>query len=794
MGNSRSLLDFLTRLAGTVDPAIPDTQLLELFHRTRDDAAFAALVRRHGALVLGVCRRVLRDEQDAEDAFQATFLTLARKGTSVRLQTSLSCWLYKVAYRLALRLKTRTARERSTPEPPENRTDQNRSVDPEGDLTWQEIRAVLDDELQHLPEAYRAPLVLCYLAGKTLDEAAEQLGWTTGSVKGRLERGRRMLRERLGRRGLTFPAALMALGLAQATDAAICPDLVAVIVKGAVGLALGAEVPEVPAKVMELVKFGVSAASMNARGVLAICFSAIAAVGLCVGLFLTSGSEPDPPPPPPKLRAALAVEDTSRAVAFRDVAPFCGLEAIAEETARTNRKWQLESLHMVDLDGDGHLDVFLSGYGKGQSVVALNDGKGHFRRAPGVDLGDRGIQLVCDLNGSGRPDFTTLTPGGTTEWWANRSRPGHLQFEQMKISRGGDTGRRQAIIDINRDGRVDWVRGTRNEIVAELGDDEGRFGMAAILLKAGELFSNYELLCLPVDINDDGYIDFLVETGHGANGMKTGNSRIYLNDGKMVFRDATTECGLPAGVNVAIKGAGDVNQDGYPDLLVFEEKKPEVYLNDGKGKFTKLHGAITGMERAVKPQYVSWGIAVITDIDNDGVPDLIWNGQYFLWVLRGMGGGTFKYVNPEWGIKDLAASRVDGGLCFGDLDGDGRLDIIGYTSWADQRKFAAYRNELPMRNWLRVRPIGLPGNRGAAGSKIRLYSPGTNRLLWYEQVATYDSQSAQSYYSYAETERHYGLGDRRAADVEVEFYPSGKKVRIANVPANGVVRVSEGAP
>jgi hypothetical protein len=441
--------------------------------------------------------------------------------------------------------------------------------------------------------------------------------------------------------------------------------------------------------------------------------------------------------------------------------------------------------------------VFLSGYGSGRSVAALNDGKGHFRKAPlapGDDLADRGIQLVCDLRGSGRPDFTTLTPGGMTEWWINHSTPGELRFERTKIVRGGDTARRQAMIDINRDGRVDWVRGAKDQIIAELANDQGLFDGTTARFPVGEIYSEFELLCLPVDINGDGFIDFLVETGHFSNRKNTGNSRIYLNDGKMGFRDATAECGLPVGVNVAIKGVGDLNQDGFPDLIVFEDKKPEIYLNDGKGKFTKLPGALAGMEQAVKPTSVSWGLAIVTDIDNDGIPDILWNGKNFLWVLHGTGGGKFEYMNSEWGIKDLAASMVDGGLCFGDLDGDGQLDIIGYTSWEGPRKFAVYRNELPKRNWVRVRPIGLAGNRGAAGSKIRLYAPGTNQLLWYEQVTIYDSQSAQNYYSYAETERHYGLGDRKTVDVEVEFYPSEKKVRIANVPANGVVRVSEESP
>src|SRR5262249_15714280 len=153
------------------------------------------------------------------------------------------------------------------------------------------------------------------------------------------------------------------------------------------------------------------------------------------------------------------------------------------------------------------------------------------------------------------------------------------------------------------------------------------------------------------------------------------------------------------GTNLAIKGVADVNQDGFPDLIVLEDMRPEIYLNDGKGKFTRKADAITGMEKATQPSMASWGMAVMTDFDNDGVPDLLWNGKHFVWVLRGLGDGSFHYMNREWGIKDLASAAVDDGLCFGDLDADGRLDIIGYTSNGTGRRFAVYRNELPRRNW-----------------------------------------------------------------------------------------------
>src|SRR5262249_47326779 len=139
------------------------------------------------------------------------------------------------------------------------------------------------------------------------------------------------------------------------------------------------------------------------------------------------------------------------------------------------------------------------------------------------------------------------------------------------------------------------------------------------------------------------------------------------------------------------------------------------------------------------------------------------------------------------------AASVDDGLCFGDINGDGALDLVGYTSTGNQRRVAVYRNDLPKQHWLRVRPIGRPGNRGAAGAKIRLTAPTTGELLAYEQVAIYDSQAAASYYSHAVTERHFGLGQRQEVDVSVEFYPSGQRVQQKGVRADTTVEIVEPA-
>ncbi len=364
-----------------------------------------------------------------------------------------------------------------------------------------------------------------------------------------------------------------------------------------------------------------------------------------------------------------------------------------------------------------------------------------------------------------------------------------LQFEPTPIRREANTARRQAMIDLDRDGKIDWVRGARGLLAFDLADGKGGFTTEARRLVLGDTV-RAETLCLPIDLNGDGAIDFLVEWGHFGNSK--GTSRIYRNDGQMNFQDVTRESGL-SGKDLAIKGVADVNHDGFPDLIVLEDLKPEIYLNDGKGRFTRLPGAITGLGAASLPRAASWGLAVMTDFDNDGVPDLLWNGKEFLWVLRGTGGGHFQYVNAQWGIKDLSVASVDDGLCFGDINGDGLLDIIGYVSTGEQHTFAVYQNNLSRdNNWVRVRPIGLPGNKGAAGAKIRLYEPRTQKLLWYEQVVIASSQSAQSYCSHGETERHYGLGRLATVDVQVEFYPSGHKIEKKGVKANGTIAIHEG--
>jgi RNA polymerase sigma factor (sigma-70 family) len=205
-----------------------DQQLLQRFLMLREEAAFTTLVERHGPMVLGVCRSVLHHAQDAEDACQATFLELARKASSIRKPTSLAPWLHGVAYRLALRIKARRDRTSDLGVPPRP---QPALLD---ELTGRELGQILHEELALLPESYRLPLILCYLEGLTRDEAARRLGWTAATLKGRVDRGRHLLRRRLERRGLTLGLPLLLTSLSRnAVEAGVLAPVLGQTVRAA---------------------------------------------------------------------------------------------------------------------------------------------------------------------------------------------------------------------------------------------------------------------------------------------------------------------------------------------------------------------------------------------------------------------------------------------------------------------------------------------------------------------------------------------------------------------------------
>ncbi len=259
-----------------------DSQLLGRFVSDRDDVAFATLVRRHGALVWGVCRRTLADHHDAEDCFQAVFLVLARKAASIASRELLANWLHGVARNAARKAAAANRKRRTREKQVEHLPEMAAAEGSDGDLA-----ALLDLELSRLPEKYRVPVLLCELHGKTHQEAARQLGWPIGTLSGRLSRARTMLAQRLARRGLVLTAAALA-GLA--TPAAASAGLIASTVGAASGL--GTEL--VSARVTSLVE-GVLKAMLlrKLRNIAIMALVVAAAVG---GWCVFAGATPTTPP------------------------------------------------------------------------------------------------------------------------------------------------------------------------------------------------------------------------------------------------------------------------------------------------------------------------------------------------------------------------------------------------------------------------------------------------------------------------------------------------------------------
>ncbi len=216
-GPEQAVLQQFHRLYGPGSLAgLSEGQLLDRFAASGDEAAFEALVRSHGPMVRGVCRRMLRDPNDADDAFQATFLVLVRRAGSIRDGEQLSPWLHGVALRVASRVRSRIARSRDRERPGAEEA----TVAAADPSSW-EVRQLLDEELGRLPEKYRSPIVLCYLEGRSHEEAARRLRWPLGTVKGRLARARDLLRSRLARRGVVASAATLIAALPREVSAAL---------------------------------------------------------------------------------------------------------------------------------------------------------------------------------------------------------------------------------------------------------------------------------------------------------------------------------------------------------------------------------------------------------------------------------------------------------------------------------------------------------------------------------------------------------------------------------------------
>jgi RNA polymerase sigma factor (sigma-70 family) len=285
----RHLRSVLERQAAA---GIKDGDLLKYYVQQRDEAAFETLVRRHGPMVMGVCRRVLHNLHDAEDAFQATFLVLVRKASTLLSPNTVSNWLYGVAYRTAQEAK-RTARRRREKEASMVRRNQTQED------SWTDVRPVLDQELERLPDKYRAVVVLCDLEGKTRKEAARHLGWPEGSVAGRLARGRVLLATRLTKRGVALSGGALAAILSQNGSGCARASVVSATIKAAslfaAGQAATAEV--ISARVAALTEGVLKTMLLTKLKTAMAVLLVVAVVGVGSGglLYRTQAAEPASP-------------------------------------------------------------------------------------------------------------------------------------------------------------------------------------------------------------------------------------------------------------------------------------------------------------------------------------------------------------------------------------------------------------------------------------------------------------------------------------------------------------------
>ena len=396
-----ALLPLLTRAAPPAGrESATDRDLLRRFARDQDEAAFAALVKRHGPMVHGVCRRVLGNPADADDACQAVFLVLARKAGSSRWRPSVASWLYATARQVALNARTARARRLKH----EGRANPKPSANPLAEITGEELLAILDEELGKLPERYRAPVVLCCVEGLTRDEAAAQLGVPAATLKGRLERGRKRLHAALARRGVALGAGLLVL-MATSRAAAV-PSRFAI----AIGSAVAGQAPPAVAALADGADAGGVIKKLLAGMILAVATGAIG-FGLGQPRATTAGPAQDKgmpakgprvdrPPARPKAELK-AAEANGPAVTGRVLAPDGKPLAGAELLLVGNGQ---KAAELGTTGADGKFSVRLPADWKGGHLVARAKGIGiDFAQLGETEpKGDIELKTVADVPARGR--------------------------------------------------------------------------------------------------------------------------------------------------------------------------------------------------------------------------------------------------------------------------------------------------------------------------------------------------------------------------------------------------------
>jgi RNA polymerase sigma factor (sigma-70 family) len=406
-----------------------DGQLLEDYLSRREEAALEVLVRRHAPMVWGVCRRVLGNHHDAEDAFQATFLILVRKAASLASPELLANWLYGVAHQTALKARAtaakKSARERQVIQMPEPA-----ATEPN---LWNDLQPLLDQELSRLPDKYRVAIVLCDLEGKTRKEAARQLGVPEGTLAARVARGRVMLAKRLTRRGLAVLGGTLGVVLAENVASAVPASVVASTIKATILFATGqAATGAISANVAALAEGVLKGMLLTKLKIAVTTFLVIAALGAGVGALPRETLEADPAPGPAKSARHSQDEGNLKETVL----------ALQKRIWEANAKQDVNAMKNLLADDFAGLDKNGGPFNKGdelQYVSAWCEFDHSIKEARVVLLNDSSALVIYEVHYKTRRTksqevYSTEARQGTAAWAKRNGRWWYIYKESHTVS------------------------------------------------------------------------------------------------------------------------------------------------------------------------------------------------------------------------------------------------------------------------------------------------------------------------------------------------------------------------
>jgi RNA polymerase sigma factor (sigma-70 family) len=661
---------------------LTDSQLLQRFVQDRDEAAFELLLWRHGPMVLRTSRRIAGQLADAEDAFQATFLVFCRKAASIGKGESVGSWLYKVAYRIARKAQMLAARRA----PAQQQVERASATEPVDDLLWQDLRPILDEELNRLPEKYRAPVVLCYLEGKTKEQAARELAWPHGTVSGRLARAKEMLRSRLARRGITLTATLLSLFLAQKAGAVLLPAELAqntLLASAGFGAGQVAATAIVSTRALSLAN-GVLRTMLITKLRMAVgvgILGAILVTGVGVSLLRAPAQNPVENHPPSAVAAPPLLETPPL---FQDVTPQSGIDMTYHNGEEAGHFAILESLGggvaLLDYDGDGLLDVFITG-------------GGYYDGPDKKQIKGYGCKLYKNL--------------------------GNFKFKDVTKEAGLDQPlfytHGAAVADYDCDGWPDLLVTGWGRTVLYHNEPNGKGGrrFVDVTYPAGLLEAGWTTSAAWGDLDSDGYpdlyicqyVDWSMENNPICNGYsakverdvcppKTFKGRphkLYRNNRNGTFTDVSRSAKLRPWTGDGGKDSEPGKGLGVVMVDVNEDGKPDIYVaNDTVDKFLYINKSTPG-----KILFEEVGLASGVARDDRGVPDgsmgidagdPFGDGRPALWctnyenemhgLYRNQGNGVFLFNTQASGIAAIGQLYVGFGTGFFDFDNDGWEDLV----------------------------------------------------------------------------------------------------------------------